>query len=293
AHQVSAQARRAAARGGRGRGLPRIGPRLVRDRGRHPGRRRLVGQAGVSVRAGAPRGDVDAAPRRRYESPLRRQQAAETRERIVAAGAELLHSVPIWNWGALTVRAVAARAGTTERTVYRYFANERELRDAVLHRLEEEAGVDLEGLRLADIRDVAARVLAYASSFPLGPRTPRDPTVAAANQRQREALLAALAPWTTDWEDVDREVAAAVLDVLWSPMSYERLVTDWGLGAEQGIAGITWVIGLVEEAISAGHRPGGEHGRGRAAGHESGQERGYGRADGRARGRAARPVPRS
>jgi AcrR family transcriptional regulator len=251
----------------------------------------------VSVRARAPKSDVAvaAAPRRRYESPLRRQQAAETRERIVAAGAELLHSVPIWNWGALTVRAVAARAGTTERTVYRYFANERELRDAVLHRLEEEAGVDLEGLRLGDIRDVTARVLAYASSFPLVPRTPRDPTVAAANERQREALLAALGPWTNDWEDVDREIAAAVLDVLWSPMSYERLVTDWGLGAEEGIAGITWVIGLVEEAIGAGNRPGGGRGRAGAGGARlaAGRARGRGGADARARGRAARPVPRS
>ena len=36
--------------------------------------------------------------RRRYDSPLRRQRAAETRERIVAAGAELLHGFPIRNW---------------------------------------------------------------------------------------------------------------------------------------------------------------------------------------------------
>src|SRR4029077_13587684 len=36
--------------------------------------------------------------RRRYDSPIRRQRAAETRERIVVAGAELLHGFPIWNW---------------------------------------------------------------------------------------------------------------------------------------------------------------------------------------------------
>jgi len=57
--------------------------------------------------------------RRRYDSPVRRQQVAETRERIVAAGAELLHGFPIWNWRALTVRAVAERAELNERTVYR------------------------------------------------------------------------------------------------------------------------------------------------------------------------------
>jgi len=107
------------------------------------------------------------------------------RDRILTAGSEVLHGYPIWNWGALTVRAVAARAGVNERTVYRYFANERELRDAVMQRLSEEAGVHVDGLRLDDVPDLTARMLEYASSFPLEPRTARDPTVAATNERQR------------------------------------------------------------------------------------------------------------
>jgi AcrR family transcriptional regulator len=198
-----------------------------------------------------------AAPgRRRYDSPVRRRQAAETRDRIVAAGSELLHRSPIWDWGALTVRAVALRAGLNERTVYRYFANERDLRDAVLHRLEEEAGVDLEGLRLEDLQDITARILAFSSSFPIVARTPRDATVAAANQRQREALRSAVAEWAGRWADVDRAIAAAVLDVLWSVVAYERLVTDWELSPQEAIAGVTWVIGLVEEGIRNGGGPG-------------------------------------
>ena len=40
---------------------------------------------------------------RTYDSPVRRQQAEETRERIVSAGAELLHGFAVWNWRALTV----------------------------------------------------------------------------------------------------------------------------------------------------------------------------------------------
>ena len=193
--------------------------------------------------------------RRRYDSPVRRQRAAETRERILTAGAELLHGFPIWNWRALTVRAVAARAGVNERTVYRYFTSERELRDAVMGRLEEEAGVDVEGLRLEDVAAVTAQIFEYVSSFPLEPRTPRDPTVAAANQRQREALLAAVAPSTTEWSPVDRALAASMLDVLWSVVSYERLVVDWELDPQDAIRGITWVIGLVEDAVREGRRP--------------------------------------
>jgi AcrR family transcriptional regulator len=193
--------------------------------------------------------------RRRYDSPVRRQRAAETRERILTAGAELLHGFPIWNWGALTVRAVAERAAVNERTVYRYFARERELRDAVMGRLEEEAGVEVEGLRLEGVADVTSRIFEYVSSFPIAPRTPRDPTVAAANQRQREALLAAVAPSTTTWSAVDRALAASMLDVLWGVVSYERLVVDWDLDPKDAIRGISWVIRLVEEAIRDGRGP--------------------------------------
>ena len=153
------------------------------------------------------------------------------------------------------MRAVAARAGVNERTVYRYFTSERELRDAVMGRLEEEAGVDVEGLRLEAVADVTAQIFEYVSSFPLEPRTPRDPTVAAANQRQREALLAAVAPSTAEWSPVDRALAASMLDVLWSVVSYERLVADWELDPQDAIRGITWVIGLVEDAVREGRRP--------------------------------------
>jgi AcrR family transcriptional regulator len=188
--------------------------------------------------------------RRRYDSPLRRQRAAETKERIVLAGAELLHGFPIWNWHALTVRAVAERAGVNERTVYRHFPNERALRDAVLVRLEHEAGVDLEGLTLEGVREITARILSYASAFPLQPRTPRDDTVVAANARQRGALLDAVTAPTAGWSRADRSIAAAMFDVLWSVVSYERLVTDWEFDPGQAIRAITWVMGLLEEAIA-------------------------------------------
>jgi AcrR family transcriptional regulator len=192
---------------------------------------------------------------RKYDSPVRRQRAADTRERIVTAGAELIHGFPIWNWRALTVRAVAERAGVTERTVYRYFANERELRDAILVRLEEESGVQLEGLELEDLAEVTTRILAYAAEFPIVPRIERDPTVAAANERQRQALLAAVKVATKEWPKRDRTIAAAMFDVLWSPVNFERLVTDWDLDPKEAIRAVTWVVGLVEDAIRRGERP--------------------------------------
>ena len=43
--------------------------------------------------------------RRPYDSPVRRSRAAATRERIVAAGSELVHGFEAWDWDQLTYRA--------------------------------------------------------------------------------------------------------------------------------------------------------------------------------------------
>jgi hypothetical protein len=98
-------------------------------------------------------------------------------------------------------------------------------------------------------------MLEYVSSFPVAPRAPRDDTVAAANVRQRAALLAALEPHAAPWSSRERAIAAAVLDVLWSVVSYERMVVDWELAPEDAIRGLTWTIRLVEAAVRAGVSP--------------------------------------
>ena len=194
--------------------------------------------------------------RRRYDSPIRRQRTAETRERIVSAGAKLLHGFPIWNWAALTIPNVAERAGVNERTVYRHFANEQALRDAVMNRVEEDVGIDLDDIRLDDLQLIISRIFGYISSeHPFEQRMPLDDTTDAAYARQREALLTAIAPDTARWTESERKIAAAMLDVMWNYASYEHLVARWRLGPAETIAGVQWVIGLVQAAIREDRRP--------------------------------------
>jgi AcrR family transcriptional regulator len=194
---------------------------------------------------------ASAAARRSYDSTLRRQRAAETRVRIIAAGSELLHGSSVRDWHGLTIRAVAEKAGVNERTVYRHFANEQGLRDAVMHQFEEEAGIDLRGMQLEDVANVTARIFAHVSSYPQDARQALDPTLLDAKQRQHEALLAAVSARAEAWPDANRRVAAAVLDVLWSVASYERMVVDWHMDPTEATRGISWAIGLVRQAIVA------------------------------------------
>src|SRR5439155_206394 len=104
--------------------------------------------------------------------------------------------------------AVAKRAGVNERTVYRHFSGERELHDAVMRRLQEEAGIPFDGLTLDQYAAVVARLFDYLSSFSAAPRTPSDPTFVAVDERRRQALLAAVRESTNRWSRTDRERAA-------------------------------------------------------------------------------------
>jgi len=194
-------------------------------------------------------------PKRRYDNTRRRQRADETRERIVTAGAELVRESSIRDWRAVTIRAVAERAGVNERTVYRHFDNERALHDAVMQRLEAAVGVDLSQLQLEGVADAARRIFRHVAAYPRDPPPPLDSTLAEANRRQHEALLAAVEARAERWSPADREVAAAMLDLLWAVGSFERLVRDWSLDDEDAIRAMTWVIGLVEDAIRRGDRP--------------------------------------
>lgn len=200
---------------------------------------------------------TDPAPaRRRYDSSSRQRSAAETRDRIVDAGCELLRASPIRDWGGLTIRAVAERAGVNERTVYRHLGNERGLRDAVMRRLEQQSGVDLDALTLDDVSDVARRIFAIVAAHPIGRQDPIDPSLEEAGQREQAALLRALAPHVEGWSDTDRIVAAAMLNSLWRVAVYEHLVADWRLADADAIAGIAWVVELIADAVRDGRAPG-------------------------------------
>lgn len=195
------------------------------------------------------------AAKRQYVSPLRRQQTAETRERILSAGCELLRSSSIRDWRAVTIRGVAEEAGVNERTVYRHFGNERGLRDAVMSRLEEEAGVDLTGMRLQDIPEVAARIFTHVSAYPLPPKPPLDPTLNDANLRQRQALSKAIGECAAQWAPGERLAAAAMFDVLWSVSTFERLVAEWDLDLNDAIRTVGWAARLVAVAVRDGRSP--------------------------------------
>jgi AcrR family transcriptional regulator len=189
---------------------------------------------------------------RRYDSPLRRERSAETRERIIEAGSELVHDLSSWDWRAVTMREVARRAGVHERTVHRHFATEHDLRAALLQRLIEESGVTVEGMRLADLPGHVKQLFEYLASFSSTSVNEPDPVLHALDERRKAATVATVRNEGQRLSEADQLLAAAMLDVLWSVATYQRLIGGWGLDAADAVRGVNWLIELLSDAIRNG-----------------------------------------
>jgi AcrR family transcriptional regulator len=182
---------------------------------------------------------------RQYDNTGRRERAAATRDRIVEAGSDLLRESSVRDWKSVTVRAVAERAGCSERTVFRHFGTEKGLRDAIMERHEQLAGIDLASVEIDDLAEVAARVLRFASTYPTPPQVPLDPTLHEADARRRAALLRAVAERTPDRTAEEQRRSAAMIDLIWSIDAYQRLVDGWQMDSESAIEAVRWGVELV------------------------------------------------
>jgi AcrR family transcriptional regulator len=198
-------------------------------------------------------------PTRRYDSPLRRERSAETRERIVDAGTALVHELSSWDWRGVTVREVAVRAQVHARTVHRHFATERELRGAVLQRLIEESGVTVEGMRLEDLPDHVHQLFGYLGSFASAAPPRAEGVLAELDQRRTQALLDTVREAADDASEAELTRIAALVDVLWGLPTYRRLIDDWGLDAKDAAESVGWLIDLLTRAVRDGQRPSSGH----------------------------------
>jgi AcrR family transcriptional regulator len=172
----------------------------------------------------------------------------------VSAAAALVRELPTWDWDGLTFRAAAERAEVSERTVYRHFPTERQLHDAVMARLEDEAGITYEDVDLANIADVTARMFtamhrfaAEETSYPAV-----GPAVSGADDRRRAAVQRAVSAEARDLTDVQQRIAAGLLDAVWLPTTYERLVRAWQLDDETALDAVEWMIAKLVSAIRSG-----------------------------------------
>jgi AcrR family transcriptional regulator len=195
--------------------------------------------------------------RRSYHSPARQKAAAATRDRIIDAGAQLVRGFTTWNWDELTFRAVAERAEVSERTVYRHFPTERHLHDAIMGRLEDQAGIAYEDVELDNFAEVTARLFASLGRFAIKDSigAPHGPAFVGAEAKRHDALDRAVVARAPELPDAQRRALAGLLDVLWSPPTYERLVGAWNLDKSEAVGAVQWLIAKVIAAVENNEAP--------------------------------------
>ena len=209
----------------------------------------------TATRKTATTGNKPATQKRAYNSVVRQQQSHQTREQIIRSGVELSREFSSWDWKNLTFRAVSERAGISERTVYRYFATEQALKDAVMQHLVQESGIDLNALTLTEFGNIIKGLFQYMQSFAAKVKEPEDPTFSSVDKERRMALLRSVMQETPGWTEAQQHIVTATLDILWQPSTYERLAQGWNFDSSQSLATLTWMIDLIENAIKNGIKP--------------------------------------
>lgn len=174
---------------------------------------------------------------RKYDSSRRQSQG---RERILESALELARERGGWNWADITFKDVAEAAEVSERTVYRHFPTQRDLHEAMLLRINEHASISYDSLGLGDVPEVVRRLFLSLSTFTPGLHAQVRPSEAAVamNRERMQALLRA--------SEGDVRLAA-LLDVLWSNETYERLVGSWRMSTEEAVDTVTWALGALIE----------------------------------------------
>jgi len=129
-----------------------------------------------------------------------------------------------------------------------------ELHRAIVSQLEAESGVHYENLTLDEVSETGARVFESYSAFAAS-REGSEPPLPEEDRKRRDAISRAVTRETAGWTVLERERAAAVLDVLWSVESYRRLVSVWEMSIDDANSSMAWAIKVVLTEIRGDRRP--------------------------------------
>lgn len=194
---------------------------------------------------------------RAYSSPLRAEQAAQTRARLLDAARDVATREGA---DALTLPRLAEAAGVSVPTVYRHFATPADLYAALIDAVRPQLGMTPERLLGGGVDDVATladdnyprfeRHAAYLKALMDSPAWNRARVASVAQRAPRgAAVLRAIAP---DWSDAELEAAAGAIWSVGSPHTWRWLRETWGLDAARTRRAAAWAMRALIAAVQDG-----------------------------------------
>jgi AcrR family transcriptional regulator len=183
--------------------------------------------------------------KRKYQSELRAEQSAETRERILDCVALMLTE------GAeLSLPLVARRARVSAPTVYRYFATREALIEAFWDRANPVFNVPLQGGTPDELLEILPRVYAnFDRHEPLMRaliNTPSGRMVRQQRLPQRtRAIEKCLGDLTTALPPDEQRLVHAVIKLLVSSPAWQELRDSYDLTGDEAGRAATWALRLL------------------------------------------------
>lgn len=181
---------------------------------------------------------------RSYESPLRAEQRARTRIRILEAAIEQLADEGLED---LTIPLVARRAGVSVRTVYVHFPTKDALTEAISELLDERIGAIRFPEKADDLPSFVAGIFeGFDRDEPLftgALRTRPGREVSARRRPKRiEELEKALEPELAGLEPLERREALAAIYMALSVGSWRAMKDYFGLSGSEAGETAAWAV---------------------------------------------------
>jgi len=195
---------------------------------------------------------------RSYTSPLRDAQARQTREAILDALTELLSEQPA---DQISTREIAARAGVSQPTVYRYFPDRQALLDGLSDRVDALGGADRAYPPTLDDLVAYTNYLFDApdSLAPLATAEAvlnADPRRFSQSSRERTAYLQRLvAEEFPEYGERDHVRITALLRNLVTIQTWLHMREEFGLAGTESGPVVTWALETLIREIRAGNFP--------------------------------------
>ena len=181
---------------------------------------------------------------RRYESAVRDEKAGRTRAALLDACEALLLEGPV---EAVTLPAVAQRAGVTKPTAYKYFPDHDALVAAFLEHLRGRIGMELAALAAIAPEDLPAAVRhnyrKYDENARLLTRLMASPSyerVRVARKVDRAGV--AMRSWGSDASDEELRERLGAVYLLVTPAAWRWLRETWGLSGAGAARAAAWAI---------------------------------------------------
>jgi len=190
-------------------------------------------------------------PIRSYDNTLRREQAGATRSRILDAVRDLL----VESRTALSIPEIAARAGVSEPTVYRYFPNRDALLEAASDEVAEQLGAPPQPRDADELPLLAIAVSDYYERNQSWLRAALNepalrPLRMAGRRRRKERLREILEPRLSHLDPREREIAFAMFTAILRAETWDYLTREGGLSSEETGVAKSWVARALLDALA-------------------------------------------